>query len=244
MNQTHSEMLDDVAVYALGSLPPADAARVREHLAGCDECRREYEALTATVGAIARSVEACVDLAHGAVVASPLLKARIMREVRRDAVRARVWPAYAVAAACFALALASSLYSLAMTDRLRHAQEQLAHETTVTQQELAVVTDLSNPTAKRTLVPGGEIVRSNGHLYIAMQDMPKAPSGKVYQAWTLPKGSKTMVPSVTFKPDRHGVAVVTLAAKPDTTAAVAVSIEPAGGSRQPTSAPVVLAHLE
>jgi anti-sigma-K factor RskA len=76
-----------------------------------------------------------------------------------------------------------------------------------------------------------------------MHDLPALPAGKVYQAWTLPKGSKTMAPSVTFVPDARGVAVVSVPADARVTNVVAVSIEPEGGSKAPTSKPVLVVPL-
>ena len=38
----HETMLENVAVYALGSLPPSEAHAVRAHLRTCAECRTEY----------------------------------------------------------------------------------------------------------------------------------------------------------------------------------------------------------
>ncbi len=251
MTDTHDELLDDVALYALGTLAAADAQRVRDHLQTCDTCRAEYEALVPVVAALGTSQEASADASSGSVVASPLIKARIMREVRKKKHvssnghrRHLVWPAYAVAAACFALATASVLYNIALNDRLHQAEIRLAHQSVVNERDDSMLSDLANVKAQRVSVPGGEVVRSNGHLYLAMHDMPAAPDGKVYQAWTLPKGAKKMVPSATFVPDNRGVALVPVSNDAVNTVAVAVSIEPPGGSKQPTSAPVFVAHLE
>jgi anti-sigma-K factor RskA len=70
-----------------------------------------------------------------------------------------------------------------------------------------------------------------------MHDAPALPPGKVYQAWTLPAGSKKMAPSVTFTP-KGGRILLRLPVNASRIAAVAVSVEPAGGSPQPTSKPV------
>jgi len=64
----------------------------------------------------------------------------------------------------------------------------------------------------------------------------------VYQAWTLPKGSKKMAPSVTFNqapPEKP----CPLAGSGERDRAVAVSVEPAGGSKQPTSKPIAVTLL-
>lgn len=246
MSATHETMLDDVAVYALGMLPAAQAERVREHLRTCDGCRAEYEALAPVVAAVGTSQEACADTASGGVVASPLIKARLMREVRSSgtsSARANVWPAYFAAAACFALAIASVLYSVSLNDRLHAVQASLAHQNAHVAKDESMLADLASDSAQRFPVRGGEAVRAGGRLYLAMHDLPPAPKGKVYQAWTLPRGSKTMVPSVTFAPDNRGVALVAVSSDAGNDVAVAVSVEPPGGSKQPTSAPVLLAHL-
>jgi anti-sigma factor RsiW len=55
--QPYHDMLDDVALYALGTLPAADAQRVREHMATCAECRAEYEALAPAAALVGVSAE-------------------------------------------------------------------------------------------------------------------------------------------------------------------------------------------
>ncbi len=242
MNASHDAMLDDVAVYALGTMNAADAARVQEHLRTCAECRAEYEALAPSASAVGLSAEACANAETGAVTVSPLLKARLMREVRRDAASSPVvarggsWGTYLVAAACLAVAVWTSFVNISLNHQLHGAQATLAATQTT-------IADLTSAHAQRFAVNGGEIVRVHGRIYLAMHDMPQPPRGKVYQAWTLPKGAKTMRPSLTFVPDAHGTALVALPVNAALTSAVAVSVEPAGGSKQPTSKPVLVEQL-
>lgn len=260
MNAPHESMLDDVAVYALGALPPADARRVADHIASCEACAAEYRALAPAAASVGMAAAACESAEQGAVTVSPLLKSRIMRQVRRETdspqsrprtrVRTIVWPAYLVAAACFVFALYSSLMNLSLMQQLKSAQTQLAqaerHSAAMAENlatERQTVADLTSNQAERFNVADGQIVRVNHHLYLTMHDMPAPQRGKVYQAWTLPKGSKTMAPSVTFVPDARGAAVIALPENADKTAAVAVSVEPQGGSKQPTSKPLVVQSL-
>jgi DICT domain-containing protein len=253
----HELMLDDVAVYALGSLPEAQARRVRAHLETCTECRAEYEQLRPAAESVAYSAEACPDLEHGAVVASPLLKARIMHQIRRDiaqpvngnvaemrAVRPIVWPAYAVAAACLVIALATGIFNISLNDQMRQTRTELAQIDTQNHRlllELAhqrtALADIVSPDAQRFTVDHGQVVRYGKRLYLAMDALPAPPRGKVYQAWTERTGADRMSPSVTFVPNRNGVAVVPIPADASALAAVAVSVEPDGGSKQPTSTP-------
>jgi anti-sigma-K factor RskA len=254
--QPYHDMLDDVALYALGTLPAADAQRVRDHIATCAECRAEYEALAPAAALVGVSAETQGDLK---TCPSTLLKPRIMREIRKSAAtsgdlrapsRVPVWPAYLVAAACFAIAIFTSLYNVTLSSQLRDAQNKLAASTTRSSQlasnladERSTISEIMSTESKHYTGTDGEVVTHGGKLYVAMHDLPPAPKGKVYQAWTLAKGAKDMAPSVTFVPDSRGVAIVSLPVDARLTNTVAVSVEPEGGSKAPTSKPVLVVPL-
>jgi anti-sigma-K factor RskA len=236
---SHDEMLNGVAAYALGVLPPHEAADVVEHLRNCEACRQEYRAMQPAVTAVAYSAESCADATMGAAVVSPLLKARVMKHVRESAARAarpRVWPAYALAAACLALAIVTGMLDLSLNDRLNRERAQ------VTEQEQTIA-DFMAPDAHRRAFAGGEVLMHGQRLYLAMPHMPMPPPGKVYQAWTLAKGAKTVTPSKTFMPSGKGMTIVPLPEAATTLAAVAVSVEPEGGSQQPTTKPIAMVTL-
>jgi anti-sigma-K factor RskA len=224
---SHDEMLDNVAIYALGALPPAEAAAVAAHLQTCAECRREYELLRPAVTAAGASAQADAGASP-----SPLLKARLMREVRdqtRTIRRTPMWGVYLAAAACVAFAIGAVLTNLSLHNRQA--------------QQSALISDLTAANAKHYRFAGGEVVVHDGRLYIAMHALPPPPAGKVYQAWTLPKGSHRMTPEQTFMPSGSGPTIVEVPVSSATVAAVAVSVEPLGGSKQPTSKPIALAVL-
>lgn len=248
----HETMLDDVAVYALGAMPAAEARVVSEHLSTCAECREEYRRLTAAVTAVGVSAEACTDAASAAASVAPpsaLLKKRIMRQIRPNvgemrAVRPIVWPAYAVAAASLIVALITGIFNISLNSEVRSGQNELAqmsaHNGQVTRElayQRAALADLVSPAAEHYAVRTGEVVRHGSRLYLAMDALPAPPKGKVYQAWTLHRGANTMAPSVTFVPDSNGVAVIAIPGNASALSAVALSVEPDGGSRQPTSTP-------
>lgn len=266
---SHEALLDDVSVYALGALPAEDAERVRAHLDDCPECREEFARLRPVAEAVAYSAEACPDLERGAVTVSPLLKQRIMKVVRTEgsaakpiadrapvtpapranvatmrAVRPPVWPAYLVAAACFAIALVTSIANLSLNAQVKQMHEEVATLRTQTSvatrqsdEQRTMIADLMSNDAERYAVDHGEVVSRANRVYIVMHAMPMPPKGMVYQAWTLKKGAKDMSPSVTFTPNRNGVLTVRLPQNGSQLAAVAMSVEPEGGSKQPTSKP-------
>jgi anti-sigma-K factor RskA len=237
---SHEELLDNVAAYAVGALPEAEAASVEAHLRGCEQCRAEYAYLRPAVTAVAYSAEACADTTSGAVAASPLLKARIMRQVRSDAAPARAAgmrlpPAYWAAAACLAIAILAALTAFSLNRQLRR---QIAQSAVQSQ----TIADLTSPQSQRHAFGHGEVITNADRLYITMHGLATPPPGRVYQAWTLAKGATRMTPSVTFAPE-GGVAVLRLPQSATDVAAVAVSVEPDGGSQQPTTKPIVIVKM-
>lgn len=164
--------------------------------------------------------------------------------------RAIVWPAYLVGAVCFAVAVALSLVNLSLIEQLRTAQASAAREETRTSNvvrslasERSMLEDLMDEDAQRLTITNGQIVLVRDRVYITMHDLAQPPRGKVYEAWTEARNSSVLVPASTFVPDAHGVAVVGLAPSAKDTNAIAVSVEPEGGSKLPTGKMLVLVRL-
>jgi anti-sigma-K factor RskA len=231
---SHDEMLDSVAAYALGALSPEEAQIVAEHLRTCEQCREEYRLLRPPVTAVAYTAEACADSRSGAVAASPLLKARVMKQVRGETARRprpRGWAIWALLAACLALAFLD--YSLS---------RQVNRDRTLATAQDQTIADLAAAGAQRYRFSDGAVVTHDNRLYIVMQNLPAPPRGKVYQAWTLAKGENRVAPSVTFAPGGT-TTVVRLPEAATGIATVAVSVEPEGGSTQPTTKPIAVVNL-
>jgi hypothetical protein len=164
-----------------------------------------------------------------------------MRRVRADAAstqrpRGVVWPGYLLAAACLALALFTGMWNISLRERLNRDEA-------LSMQQQQTIADFMAPDVQRHSFKHGEVLMRGQRLYIAMHDMPMPPHGMVYQAWTLAKGAKKVAPSKTFMPNVTGMTVVPLPEAATTLAAVAVSIEPEGGSQQPTSKPIAVVTL-
>ena len=238
----HDDALrDDVAVYALGALPAAEATAIRAHLATCGACRREYDALREAAALVGYAAEKPLD-----ELAAARLKARVMRGVFGDAAvgsngkpahaaaapkRARLpyWLAVGTAAAAVVAAFVAVDQNAVLRAHVRDESRKIAY--------------LTAPEAQRFGVPGGAIVRSGKHVLLVMREMPPAPAGKTYQAWTLATGARAVAPSATFAPDPSGVTVVELPVDADDVVAIAVSVEPQGGSTAPTSKPAFVRKL-
>ena len=251
---THDEALDSVAVLALGALPAAEAEAVRAHLATCAECRREYAELRASADALGYSAE--VPAAELSELQSARMKSFIMRETRRpseEPLRASAmrqpWLAYLATAAAIVVALLSSLNNVALRTENEGQQRLVVQMQQVLEAERAAkdaadarVAQLTAPGSRHLPVAGGEVIESGGRVFIAVH-AAALPAGKVFQAWTVAHGAKGVAPSLTFAPDAHGLALVELPDDATRLDAVAVTVEPDGGSKTPTSKPLFVQKL-
>jgi anti-sigma-K factor RskA len=260
MNESmdRAAMLESVALYALGVLPREEAALVAAFVANDDEARREYLELRAAADSLAHASEEPVDSER-----SRRMKDRLMARVRADAgdgaiARRRIGAAYpawmwgtglaAAAAIVFSVITVAQDLSVrgnlaAAQRRITTLQTRLAQSDRVAAQDRRTLTDLLAPDAKRYEVAAGTIVVRRDRIYFAFSKLPALPKGRVYQAWTAPKGSTTVAPSVTFTPNADGVAVVALPVDATRVGAVAMSVEPDGGSKAPTTTPTFVRPL-
>ncbi|HEV3086641.1 MAG TPA: anti-sigma factor [Candidatus Elarobacter sp.] len=260
MNDTSQDsMMESVALYALGVLPREEAALVAAFIANNDEARREYLDLRAAADALALSADEPVDSARSA-----RMKERLMARVRSDAaggtaaLRRRtaasypawLWGTGLAAAAAIVFSVVTVAQDVNLRGQLAQAQNtnanlrtQLAQNDRVASQNRRTLTDLVAADAKVYQVTGGRVVVRGDKAYFALSNLPPLAKGKVYQAWTQPKGATKMVPSVTFTPDADGVAVIALPVDARGVGAVALSVEPEGGSKAPTSTPTFVRQL-
>lgn len=258
LGANREEMLETVALYALGVLPREEAALVAAFIANDDEARREYIGLRAAADALAQAAEEPVDSAR-----SSRMKERLMSRVRSDAAAGTVvprripaaypawmWGTGLAAAAAIVFSLVTVVQDvnlrgdLAATQRRNTTlQQQLAQSGRVAAQDRRTLTDLLAPDAKRYEVAAGTVVVRRDRIYFAFSKLPAPAKGRVYQAWTAPKGSAAMAPSVTFTPNADGVAVVELPVDATRVGTVAVSVEPEGGSKAPTTTPTFVRPL-
>lgn len=218
----HDSFLDDLAMLALGSLTPPEAAPLRTHMATCPECAREYARFKAVADVLT------LGAVEPDAVPSPELRRRVLAIAIPDRPAPFAFGAYIAAAAALLLALVfGTLYTTTNT-RVR--------------EQNVIIGDVTAPAAQHYRVQTGEVIRNGDRIYLALHGLRAPPAGKVFQAWTLPEGSKRVSPSVTFAA-QNGIVLIRLPVRGATVGAVAVSIEPAGGSLQPTTKPLFLVTL-
>ncbi|MEL5957418.1 anti-sigma factor [Streptomyces sp. CLV115] len=232
--------------YALHALDDDERVAFELHMAGCEACDQEVAEFTATAARLVpasgvrtpsvmreqvlRRIVTVRQVAPGSV---PLDRAR--RGVRSGRGRVRWALAASVAAAVLFGGAAVWQYERARDARVQAAQVQRNVE------DVAGVLTASD--AKSRSVPvaggGGTLVVSTGRdraVFVASR-MAAPPRGKVYQLWFSDGGK--MRPAGLMSPDRSSQAVLMEGAVDDATG-IGITVEPAGGSRQPTTPPLVV----
>ncbi|MEQ4565946.1 anti-sigma factor [Paenarthrobacter sp. CAP02] len=157
-----------------------------------------------------------------------LAAARAKREERRNG-GARRWIVGAAAAAALALGgIGVGSYVSAQNDPVN----QVLQAQDVQKQSAAVpgggTATISASSAKDSFV-------------VLMNGVAPAPEGKVYQLWTLPKDGSAPVPQGTM--DAQTLSKPAVVKGLSSASSVAITVEPAGGSKAPTTAPVLVVAL-
>jgi anti-sigma-K factor RskA len=249
-------LLELVAAYALGVLPAAEQSHVAAVILADPQARREFDELRATANLVGLAAEEPVDSARAARMKERLLAAVRSNETprRTPASTTRssaVWGTTLAAAAAIVFALVSVIQNFSLRSDLSDAQRRVTAlqatadaEHRSAERDRRMLADLAAGDAKRYAVAYGTVVARGTNVYLALASLPVLPRGKVYEAWTLAPGAASMTASVTFTPSPGGLTLVPIPNDSGKSyAAVAVSVEPEGGSRQPTTKPAFVQPL-
>ena len=243
-------MRDLAAAYAIGALDADELREFESLLAQSKELQRE----------VAEFEEVSAQLAHGAPGAEPgtALRQRLLDRAKVDAVsrpasrpsRSTNW----MLGLAWAAAAGGIIVAFVQSDRAGDLENQLAaraREVETVLAELDRSKQLLDDVLGTTTVMF--VLRSTGEqppsirLYWNQQEnnivlqtiaLAPAPTGREYQLWFLSGGAA--LPASTFNSDASGRRVTLPGPPPDTEIqGVAITIEPIGGSAQPTT-PIIL----
>lgn len=240
--------------YSLDALDDDERELFERHLADCPDCTQEVAELKLTANRLGAAV---------AIQPPDRLKTRVMAEISRIRQDSPAGPRLVVdngpvqrrgprrwvvnltvAAAAVALALAGAFGVVAVRtqNELHSAQTQLAQANSA---YTPIAQVLSAPDLQATSasgVAGGTaaamVSRKLDRGVLMAFNLPAAPAGKSLQAWAIgPEGKRSIglldsaANGATSPIVINGVKGATL---------IGVTVEPAGGSRQPTTTPVML----
>ncbi|MEW2071900.1 anti-sigma factor [Streptomyces sp. NPDC007346] len=232
--------------YALHALPETERRAFERHLSDCEACAQEVRELSATAARLGLAV---------ADAPPRELRERVLREittVRQEAPpqgrpgrtggggRTGRWSTYALAA-CVAVAAAFGGVAVWQNQVAQDARQEADRAQRQNQQLAQVLSAPDARTASGELTGGarGTVVvsqRENRAVFLA-SGMERPPSGKVYQLWFADEG--TMRSAGLMDPSA-GVEAVLLDGPVDRATGMGITVEPAGGSAEPTSSPLAL----
>jgi anti-sigma-K factor RskA len=228
----HRRWRADLAAYLLGSLEAEETEALEGHLEACERCRDELRWLQPAIDTIGESVPQLEP--------PPGLRARLMAEVRSDAAElsGAAAPESGQPAApkrrslgfrgffwrpVVALTAVALIGAVIAGYGLRGGGENVGTTTT------------------RTVAEGGTVKasleRSGDSGTLQMTGLRQLPMSKVYQAWV--QRNHRIVPSSLFDARRNGTASAAMPHQLNGADMVMVTVEPRGGSKQPSSSPLV-----
>ncbi len=238
------ELRDHYELYAIGIAEDPERGEIRAHLnRDCEVCMQGIQQ--------AREVATLLGGSAPLAEPSPKLRRRILASVGVEEKRFgwTPWLAAALAMSMFAVVF---FYGQAndTARALARAQEQMGHQQT----ELAHLNEafaILNGVDTKVVTfgegqqqpPKGRVfVNKNMGVLLIANNLPKAPAGKMYEMWVIPKTGKP-IPAGMFNSDDKGSAMHMMHNIDPNANLVAVTLEPEAGSAQPTSTVLFAAQV-
>jgi anti-sigma-K factor RskA len=235
----HERFDEVIDAYVLGALPEQERRELEEYLAAHPERQAEIDELG--------NVASLLALSPPEQEPSPELRRSIMAvvEAQRPPARTRSWLAgvkellsvrnLALGAAAL-LVIGLFSWNMLLQGQVKDLQGQVA--SLQDSQQSRMVALAGTGAAQRA---EAEVILLKDHKAVLMaEDMPRVPENKTYQIWVIE--DDVPQPSGLFEADGDTVAAVV--EKPlDEDDVIAITIEPNGGSQQPTTDPMLTAKL-
>lgn len=227
---TCEELRQDYTAYALGIAEEPELSEISAHLAReCPNCVPGIRSAMATVTAMSGAVPVKTPPHH--------LRRRVLASVEPSpsTFRLRTFIPWAITAA-----LSMTLVTIGLTGRRQTG------DTPKLQEALSILND----PATRDVTFGETEKPSKGRVFVSPgkgvvfigASLPNLDVGKTFELWIIPaKGNP--VPAGVFQSQPDATAVFVRPGPVENAAAIAVTVEPAGGSAQPTTTPFIVTKL-
>lgn len=232
---THDKFSEQVAAYALDALEPEDVPAFEAHLGQCDTCREEVDALQEAAALLGRAETTDVpELFRRRVLAA--VAGEPQETAVQQSMEASRWRAgLFAAAAVVALVVATAAVVLTLTGGLD--SDDVLQAADAVSVPVAATPDLTSPGVAGSFTFSNETDAS----VLSLASLPQAGNDSVYQLWFV--GGERIEPSITFTPDDTGAVEVLVERGTAGADLIGITIEPAGGSAQPTTAILLTADL-
>jgi anti-sigma-K factor RskA len=231
--------------YALDALPTDDRARFEGHLARCEACAQEVRGLREATAQLGVAVAAPPPPRLRASTLARIGQVRQLPPSVPDlaverARRARRPPRFALglAAACLIVALISGIFAVRSQQDLERARSaNLAVAAVLSAPDARTVTGSAQTGGSATVV----VSRSSGRIVFASSGLKRLPRSQTYELWLMsPRSAR---PAGLLRPDAAGQTRPLVAGSLRDADRVGLTVEPAAGSPQPTTTPVLVLTL-
>lgn len=235
-----------IGAYALDAVDPAERQVVEDHLRDCNRCRLELAELR----------EAAVYLSNGLEVSPPdQVRSRILSQTNVKTPRADESGVTARSASTAQSSVqrgkapgGKAIWGLAAAGLLavggwgiwQGVGEDLSPVDQVIQADDAQKFDTQYEGETITVVASSSLDRA----VIITDELPTLPADQVYQAWWVDENEAAFSAGVLQDAQNTPNSEIALQGDPDGSVAVAVSVEPVGGSDTPTTVPVAVVALQ
>jgi anti-sigma-K factor RskA len=229
--------------YALDALDDDERKLFQAHLRTCAECAEEVRGMCKTAAELSRLVEVNPPPQLRSEVLSAIKQTRPLAPLVDNVVdlnsrRPARWLWQTLAAACALIAIAVSGWAVS-----EHRDAQRARTADSSIAQLLQAPDVRASTTAMKQGQGTLIYsRTEQKLVLIGHGLPALPTDQTYQLWMVPAGGKPVSGGL-FRTDQAGNVEVPASGNLDAVARMAVSVEPAGGSAQPSPGTVQLLNL-
>ncbi len=230
-----------VGAYALDALDEAQADAFEQHLQTCDDCQREVVELRETAAYLA-AAETGPDVSA--------LKADVMGRLATTAqltpvAPVRAMPRRILPSLGWLAAAAAVVVALVLVGGMRDQRQTIASMNAHSSEVMALITQPDAKVLPLPLPDGSStvVVSMDADEAMVMADGVVAPGeGKVYQTWAYDAQGNPS-PAGTWAPDGTGHVAALVDTGLTGCTALSVTVEPVGGSAQPTSEPLAMVQL-
>lgn len=237
MTDKHLIFRENLSAYAINALDADETAALQAHLQACDSCRAELAGY--------QRVSSGLLSALPPQAPRPALKRTLVARLpsAKKSVRLRWqlgWSFGQLATAtALTLLLGMNIFSSVQMRALQTQQAELARQLEMEQTALAMI---ASPGADTLPVSDGNVAgslivnREKNSAILILSNLPELKKGETYQIWFI-EPDDGRVSAGLFEVNRDGsITIASLASKDSLQAytGIGVTVEPAGGSDQPT----------
>jgi anti-sigma-K factor RskA len=240
----HSRFEELKGAFVLGALPDEERRDFEEYLASHPERQAEIEELGTVAGLLALSPEEhepppdlrrrIMSVVEAAEAGRPRVESRSWFARRRESLGVR---GLALGAAVAMLVIGLFSWNLILQGEVQDLQGRV--QSLQSQPQWPQMVALRGPGVTQG-ARAQVMILNNERAVLMAEELPPVPKDKTYQIWVIE--DDIAKPSGLFEPKEEPIAVA-VGTPLDGTEAIAVSVEPDGGSTEPTTEPLLTAKL-